>query len=364
MYLRLKFTATSNHFDSLVNSKPVSQHIKEALDGTTAISALPASVFDINNCVRLGSLPTTVVVSFANSTSSDQNQRNVGCYIQFQKTHSQIANSSNLFRIHQNSLTNMGWQPRLLSSNSTNIVPIGTSTTDWWLSTNVTTNYFTHGVSNCEMQFFISTHWVIWSIIDGTGKGGTAGLFDVESTGQDVWARTLNSLYSPQFFMSSHGGRWPSSSTTRFSEDVSDRVQLYIGSNQMFTGDATFTNRGGNNQGVYTYARGNVTPMIYPDPWTSFFSTKDSIGDTQNYMIPVQFHTNNSTSNVTTTGRATLNGRVPLFWRTTDNAAQTGQAVTVSGTEYRFIRMHPCGTTATSDINAATYLVPTLVGGI
>jgi len=85
MYLRLKFTATSNHFDSVVNSKPVSQHIKEALDGTTAISVLPASVFDINNCVRLGSLPTTVAVSFANSTSTDSNTRNAGCYIQFQK---------------------------------------------------------------------------------------------------------------------------------------------------------------------------------------------------------------------------------------------------------------------------------------
>jgi len=328
MYLRLKFTATSNHFDSVVNSKPVSQHIKEALDGTTAISALPASVFDINNCVRLGSLPTTVAVSFANSTSTDSNTRNAGCYIQFQKTHSQIANSSNLFRIHQNSWNNMGWQPRLLSSNSTNQVPVGTNTTDWWLSTNVTTNYFTHGVSNCEMQFFISTHWVIWSILDGTGKGGTAGLFDVESTGQDTWARTLNSLYSPQ------------------------------------SGDATFTNRGGNNQGVYTYGRGNVTPMIYPDPWTCFFSTKDSIGDTQNYMIPVQFYTNNTSSGLTPTSRATLNGRVPLFWRTTDNAAQTGQAVTVNGTEYRFIRMHPCGSNSTTDVNAATYLVPTLVGGI
>jgi len=363
MYLRLKFTSAANHLNTLISSKAISQWIIEAINATTAVSALPAAAFDISNCVRLGSLPSQITVqSSVNQTSTAQTFINDN-WFQFTKAHSQNANFTSLFRIHQGSSYNQGWQPRMLSSNGTNMAPTVVTTSHWWYDSN-SAIYFTHGVSSCEMQFFISSHWVIWSILDGQGRGGTAGIYDVESTGQDVWARSLNSLYSPQVFITSHGGSWPSSSTSRFSEVDAQRNIVGIHSNLMYNGDGTFTNAGTQHRGVYDYSRGSGNPMLYPDPFSTFFSTRDNIGDTQNYMMPVYFYAQNHTSSTVPASRRLLNGRIPFLWRTSDMAAQTGQAATVSGTEYRFVRLHACGSAALTDNNAAVYMVPTTIGGV
>jgi hypothetical protein len=224
----------------------------------------------------------------------------------------------------------------------------------------------THGVAGCEMQFFISSHWVIWSIIDANGRGGTAGIYDVESTGQDVWARSLNGLYSPQIFISAYGQLWPSSSTSRVTAAVSQESQTAIYSNLMYNGDNGFTNRGEIGIGVYSTTGGpSVRPVLYPDTGAAMFSTRDQIGDTQNYMIPVYCHPNIHYSTTAPANRAILNGRIPFLWRTTDTAGQTGQTATVGGTEYRFVRLHATGTTTTTaELNAATYMVPTTIGGV
>lgn len=364
MYLRLKFTAGFKHFDTVFSSKPISQWIREVLSGVTAVSALPSAAFELANCVLLGSLPAGITVqSFTGGSVGTQSSIDNN-YIQFTKQHSQNANFINLFRIYQQSSFNLSFQPRILSSNATNIRPTSPTTSTWWTN-GVSTTYMTHGLSSVEFQFFISQHWVIWSTLDVVGRGGTAGIYDVESTGQDVWARTLNSLYSPQIFISAHGQLWPSASTTRVSEGEIQRNQVVIGSNLMYNGDNGFVTRGfGATHGVYSSVRGNVVPQLYPDPNVSFFSTRDNIGDTQNFMVPVYFHTTSQQSTTVPGGRATLNGRVPFLWRTTDNAAQTGQSATVGGVEYRFVRLHGCGTAVTADTNAATYMVPTLIGGI
>lgn len=363
MYLRLKFTATVNHMDTIVAGQPISQWVQQVLQGSITTAGLPSAAFDLSNCLRLGSLPTTITVNQAQTGTSTSQARQDGCYLEFVKRHSQNANFVSVFRIYQNGLNNQSWQPRYMSSNITNLRPSAVDTGQFWHNTQNTT-YMTHGVSNGEMQFFISTHWVIWNFIDGAGRGGTAGIYDVESTGQDVWARTLNSLYSPHVFITSHGGRWPTSTTRNIGEDIVNRNQVGIYSNLMYNGDSQFVNRGALNQGHYTYNRNQIQPMLYPNPYSVFYSTRDAIGDTQNYMMPVYFNTNDNYSTTIPSERALLNGRVPFLWRTSDNAAQTGQAATVSGTEYRFVRLHACGGTDLTDINAATYMVPTLIGGI
>lgn len=363
MYLRLKFTAVTNHMDTTVSGQPISQWVQQVLSGSITTNQLPSAAFDLSNCLRLGSLPSTITVSFVNSASTSTQIRQDNCYLQFEKRHSQNANFVSLLRIYQNALNNQSWQPRYLSSNATNMRPSAVDIGQFWYNTQ-NTQYMTHGVNAGEMQFFISTHWVIWNFIDASGRGGTAALFDVESTGQDVWARTLNSLYSPQFFTTSHGALWPTSSTLRVGEASSERVQMGIYSNLMYNGDSQFQNLGNLNQGHYSYGRDQIQPMLYPNPWGAFFPTRDNIGDTQNYMMPVYFYANDHQSTTIPSRRALLNGRVPFLWRTSDNAAQTGQAATVGGTEYRFVRLHPCGITTAADTNAATYMVPTLIGGI
>lgn len=364
MYLRLKFTAATNHMDTIsTGGNAISALIAQVLQGSRAISALPSAVFDLSNCVRLGSLPSNITVSSNVSSSSVVFNRNTDCWLQFQKAHSQNANFVSLFRIHQNGLTNQSWQPRYMSSNATNMRPETVATANFWYNTQ-NTAYMTHGLASGEMQFFISTHWVIWNFIDGLGRGGTAGIYDVESTGQDVWARTLNSLYSPQIFITSHGASWPTTSTLRTTEASAERNQLGIYSILMYNGDSGFANLGVLQQGHYSFGRDQIQPMLYPNPNSAFYPTRDNIGDTQNYMMPVYFYANDHQSNTIPSRRALLNGRVPFLWRTSDNAAQTGQAATVGGVEYRFVRLHPCGSTGTTDINAATYMVPTLIGGI
>lgn len=363
MYLRLKFTAASQFMDTLVDSKPISQWVSEVLSGVTLPQNLPSTAFDLSNCVVQGSLPTNITVTHNNTTVTTVLTRIAECFLQFEKRHSQNDNFVNLFRIHHQGVSNQSFQPRLLSSNGTNMQPTATTSATWWHNATNTT-FMNHSLSAGEMQFFISTHWVIWSWLDSSGRGGTAGIYDVESTGQDVWARTLNSLYSPQIYISSYGGSWPSSSTLRTTEVIADRNQLAIFSNLMYNGDSGFANLGQIHQGHYSFGRDQIHPMLYPNPNSAFYPTRDNIGDTQNYMMPVYFYANDHQAATIPSRRALLNGRVPFLWRTSDNAAQTGQSATVGGVEYRFVRLHPCGSTATADVNAATYMVPTLIGGI
>jgi hypothetical protein len=362
MYLRLKFLSGSYHFNTVVNSRSIADWISRALNGTTAISALPTSLFDVPNCQLIGSLPPKVTVNFLSAGGAGTTI--IGnTYLEFVKRHNQNDNFSSLLRIYQQSVYNVGFQPRYFSSNATNMQPNAVNDGLFWHG-GTSSNYMTHGVSDTEFQFFISNHWIIWTTIDSQGRGGSAGLFDVESTGQDTWASTLNSLYSPQFYISAHGALWPKSATLRVTEAQAERTQVGIYSNLMYNGDAGFTNRGTINYGLFAMTRGTPLPQIHPDPTATIFSTRNNIGDTQNYMIPVYFHTGSHLSDNIPSNRALLTGRVPFLWRTSDNAAQTGQKATVGGVEYRFVRIHPCGQAAAGPINAATYMVPTTIGGI
>jgi hypothetical protein len=365
MYLRLKFENVTAHFNTIVSTKSISQWIKEVITGQTLIANLPSSNFDIANCVIEGSLPSNIVASFNTYTGATTSSQVLNNHISFTKAHSQNSNFVDIFRIYQNQYYSQGFLPRILSSNGTNSAPDTPNTSSKWIASNQDSgSSMTHGLAGAEFQFFISPHWVIWNTIDALGRGGNAGIFEVESTGQDVWANSINSLCSPQILITAYGTAWPSSTTLRVTEGSVIGYASGIYANQMYNGEASFINKGGFGYGNLYWGANQEYPMIFPDPQQSFVSTRDEIGDTQNYMIPVYFHTTTRNSSLASSSRATLTGRIPFLWRTTDNAAQTGQKATVSGTEYRFVRMHGCGANTTSSLNAATYMVPTLIGGI
>lgn len=365
MYVRLKFLAGTFGFNLDASGKRPQQWITEVLNGTTEISALPSTLFDISNCVKIGNIGANCIATQSTSTATAVNSFNFN-FFEIRKRHSQNANFESLFRVHQTNLGTSGLCPRYLSANGTNIQPGPTTVnTTAWHDTVLTSNTYTQTLSEYEFQFFSSDHWFIWSALDVNGRGGTAGIFDVESTGQDTWAKNLNSLHSPQFYMSAHGQQWPNSTILRQTEAAVQQSQVAIYSNLMYNGDADFANRGSINRGIIDVNRATIPlPFVRPDVNASIFPTRDSIGDTQNFMIPVYFETFPHQSTTLPINRSLLNGRVPFLWRTSDNAAQTGQKATVGGVEYRFVRMHGCGAAATTNINAATYMVPTSIGGL
>lgn len=362
MYCRLKFNDVSNlHFPvSYSNgtiSAPICAWITNVLNGTVLPQNLPTEPFDVSNCVVVGSLPTQVSVAFATTTYANNT-------VQFTKRHSQNTNFSSLFRIYSDDANTARRHgiARMLSRNSTNEQPGAFSQGSGWF--NADQGIGIHNLGGAEYQFFISAHWIIWSVIDSTGAGGTAGIFDVESTGSDVWARSINSLYSPQILITSTGQFWPSTTLRQFTEN-GNGILTGIHSNLMYDGDGNFSNRGQQRStGVHQSNSGSLVPEIYPDINSTIFSTRDDIGDTQNYMIPVYMHGGYFLSTTGPTTRAILNGRIPFLWRTSDNAGQTGQAATVSGVEYRFVRMHSCGSAGNTNRNAAVYMVPTTIGGV
>lgn len=363
MYCRLKFNDVSNlHFPSNHSNGSISQSInfwiRDVLNGAVLPQNLPTEPFDVSNCVVVGSLPTQVPTVIATTISVSNNT------VQFTKQHSQNTNFSSLFRIYSdgNHIARRSGIARMLSSNSTNERPAAFSTTSGWFGGDQITGI--HGLGGAEYQFFISAHWIIWSVIDSTGAGGTAGIFDVESTGSDVWARSINSLYSPQILITANGEFWPSTTLQQFNENANG-TQTGIHSNLMYNGDNNFTSRGQQRStGVHQSNSGSIIPEIYPDINSTIFSTRDDIGDTQNYMIPVYMHGGYHLSTTNPNTRAILNGRIPFLWRTSDNAGQTGQSATVGGVEYRFVRMHSCGSTTNVSRNAAVYMVPTTIGGV
>lgn len=363
MYCRLKFNSINNlHFPNSYSngttSATISSWIAQVLNGTVLPQNLPTEPFDVSNCVVVGSRPTQVPTVGVTGVMVSNGA------VQFTKRHSQNTNFTSLFRIYSdgNSTARRSGIARMMSSNGTNEQPAAVNVNSGWFAGDLAIGV--HGLGGAEYQFFISAHWIIWSVIDSTGAGGTAGIFDVESTGSDVWARSINSLYSPQILITSTGQIWPSTTLQQFSES-GNGVNTGTYSNLMYNGEGDFNNRAVfRGAGVHSMSNGNILPEIYPDIGSTIFSTRDDIGDTQNYMIPVYLHGGYHLSTTNPSTRAILNGRIPFLWRTSDNAGQTGQAATVGGVEYRFVRMHSCGSTGNTNRNAAVYMVPTTIGGV
>jgi len=379
MYARIKFNSIGNaswhsSYSDGTNNRTIAQWVELFLEGTESAAQLPSTMVDTSLTTRVGSLPSEYTISNVTYSGTNSSTRYNSNYLKIVKAHSQNSNfSSNLF-IYQNGFYSSGvFQPRHTSNNNTNMKPAGIGTISGWQDANInvddSNDYAPRYFGNLEMQFFISEHWFIWTVQASDGSGGCAGLLDVESTGLDTYARNLNSLYSPQIFITSFGDQWPTSTSDQVTEGG---YGIYTGlwANQMYGGGTTFVNRGtlgqwaNSNQSTY----GAEDIALWPNMQDTIFSGVDDIGDTQNYLIPVYFHpVNHNSANNLDTDRILLQGRVPYLWRTTDNAGQTGQTTTIGGVEYRFVRMHPCGSNNTSlrlDYNAATYLVPTTIGGV
>jgi hypothetical protein len=376
--MRLKFNAIGNkslhdgYEDAGGTSRTIADWIVRALNGDTAIANLPTSMVDVNLSTKVGSLSNKYTVTFDSYTGSSSGDRYTRNWIQVAKQHNDNANFSSILRWYQTGQSNTGGShcPRYFSNNLSNTQPSAvTGDMSWFFNTQGShSSTFLSYFNNLELQVFASDHWFIFAITDQEGNGGTFGLFDVESTGADVYARSLNTLYSPQFFMTSIGKNWPTSTSDQVIEDTvyQHRTGLFL--NQSYGGEQTFTNRGSIASTRFAGTYGSEDISLWPDTRNSIFNTVDAIGDTQNYLVPVYFSgINHLSTNNLSSDRILLNGRVPFLWRTSDNAGQTGQTATISGTEYRFVRIHPTGgseSATVGQVNAATYMVPTTIGGI
>lgn len=376
MYARIKFNTIGaqsghNEYSDGTNTRSIVQWIQLFLQGTVSAAQLPSAMVDTSLTTRVGSLPSEYTINYQTYTGTTNSTRWASNFLEIQKQHSQNSNFSSTMRIYQNGYYSYGvFQPRYMSSNGTNFVPNGVDGDSTWFSSTTGVDgselYGPRYFGDAELQFFISEHWFIWTIQMADGSGGSAAIFDVESTGLDTFARSLNSLYSPQVFTSAFGDQWPTATSDQVTElGYGSRIAIYA--NQMYGGGNTFVNRG--RLGWYTNNDSAVYGLeqigLWPQPTDTVFNGVDDIGDTQNYLIPVYFYpTNHSSSNNSDGDRILLQGRIPYLWRTTDNAGQTGQTTTIGGVEYRFVRLHPCGSTGLSNVNAATYLVPTTIGGV
>ena len=59
-------------------------------------------------------------------------------------------------------------------------------------------------------------------------------------------------------------------------------------------------------------------------------------------------------------------GKIPYFYRTTDDIAQAGDEITFGGVDYAVVPLHKTGGYNIGDadsVNQACYLVPKLIGG-
>ena len=377
MYVRIKFNDSignaswSSTFSDGTTNRTIANWVERFLEGSDAANELPTDMVDVNLTTRVGSLPSEYTITQSTYTGTSTSSRYLNNYFRIQKAHSQNSNFSSLLTIYQNMFHSSGvFQPRYSSNNNTNVRPDSIDTDSSWFLANTTDDAQSYGpryFGGLEMQFFISEHWFIWSVTDTDGSGGSAGLFDVESTGLDTYARNLNTLYAPQFFVSAWGDQWPTATADQVAEPSAYSYRTAIYANQMYGGGSTFVNRGA----VRTWQNagqgyGTEDICLFPNPQDSIFNAVDDIGDTQNFLVPVYFYpTNHKNTNNSDSDRILLQGRVPYLWRTSDNAGQTGQTATIGGVEYRFVRLHSCGGISTSDTaNAATYMVPTTIGGV
>lgn len=263
--------------------------------------------------------------------------------------------------IHWSQATsNIGWA-RILNYNNTNPWPRSASNTYWAISninSTLSKSYQPHQWD--RVLIFISDYWFICQIWAGTFMKQFA-CFDYEDSVSDQYAYSVNPLISPQI-------GWVSQIT-----DMTSGVAQTTSTLDYSMGRYTYMSRSGNvfsstseNTDDYWYgalpsSMSHYNHSLSPSPRLSQTSVKISGGAghmlAPTFIIP---------STGTHANGAVNYGKIPYFYRTTDDIAQAGDEITFGGVDYSVIPLHKTGGYNINDadsVNQACYLVPKLIGG-
>lgn len=214
--------------------------------------------------------------------------------------------------------------------------------------------YITDNPSYDRCLMYISDYWFVIQLYNGA-RVMTAGIMDFEDSSADQYTHSIDNVYTPQ---------------VNFEFDIQSMTSGLTSQQALYWGKNHYMMPTGSIQtGTSTYSveqfLGNVTTIsnytatMSPTPRVPVNSAKIS-GGAGHFMIPVFFigSAGNSTSSIVGTGK------IPYFYRTTDDLAQGGDSVTLNAVEYAVMPLHKTsGDGETTCTLQATYLVPKTIGG-
>jgi hypothetical protein len=374
MYVKISFTNNNYSLRTTVSGLTVADWIVGVINGTTEIAALPTAAFAINNCVKVGSKPSTLTMSTVIGGDDANPTR-----IIFYKEHHSVTGARRALQL-ANQISGgspvFSWRTRV-TDHPTSInfyEPNGTNFDGYWEQNGVyTTNVGSQlnpYTSAAELNFFLSEYWTIITFKDSNNFGGSSAMLEYEATGADTWARSIDDKFYPGFSIIAGGLYWPTSTYPTL-ETYQGRQDARITMGRMFDGSAStaYRHADGRRNGHQTETT-YIYPMIWPTPATAVYPTRDSVGNSQNYLLPVYFYPGTPGYGNTTQANSRGNGygKIPNLYRTSDFIGQNGDEISIQGVSYRVVRMHRTGNNVESVAGTnyghpACYLVPTTING-
>lgn len=215
--------------------------------------------------------------------------------------------------------------------------------------------YIIDGTDYDRCLMFISDYWFIIQLYNGA-RVMTAGIMDFEDSAADTYTHSIDSVYTPQVNFEFDIQSMTSGTTSQ--------QALYWGKNHyMMPSGSIRTGTSTSNPDQFlgnVSSISNYTASMSPTPRVPVNSAKIS-GGAGHFMIPVFFigSVGNDANSIVGTGK------IPYFYRTTDDLAQGGDAVTLNAVDYAALPLHKTsGAAETSCTLQATYLVPKTIGGV
>lgn len=354
----VKYVIDKTQVDNQTNHDAVTADIAGILNGTiTSISQCTSNLCNKPVSTFSGAINTALYKNVT-VTNSDQ--------IDFAKHH---YNNSGAYTPKTNVtlLWTYGAYPKV-RTHAGNETPTGPTDSIYWpvsLSSNAfaeSSNYnnATKYINIDNILMYVSDYWFVIQFNVGD-KSSTAIVMDYEDTVADQYSFDTNSNCSPQYCWFTDV-----SDTDPF---INASVDFVLGRHHYLDRANTLQTRSLLNDG-YTFGYwanndSNAFPTItsvsvFPTPRVPQAAVQMTTGEA--HMLTPVFAIPSVGGD--TQGTTTF-GKVPNFYRTTDNLTSSGDTVTYNTTEYVILVLHKTGGYhITASPNNACYALPKLIGGV
>lgn len=377
MFVRYEISATAT---SVAASNAVLADLNNVLNGTNnLVSAFTTSVCNKSLSTITGSFTGSVYSVYA----FNSNTGTTGCNsIVLRKNHNSTTLGSSFMSINCTNRFAAGTANivyRFSPNNSIVTTPAWPGGVAWYAGTGAPSAFFddtnTSYVNSslpssagniaswcARILMWINDYNFVIQFIGVDGSMYTGGLFDYEHTASDTYAYSLNNNAVPQIYMSSiwrnMTGNSPIAASNTCGIAFGRGVYMQNNGTVSSSGTAWTTSTLDFHYGNQGNTASSLAPTIYPLPRFTQYSAPLSSG-TSHLIQPVYYFPgfNNGTSS------STGLGKLPNFYRTTDDIADSGETITDSGgTTYAVLRLHKTKGYGAADFANQTpnacYLIP------
>jgi hypothetical protein len=357
-FLRYVISASAGDNATTVNN--VFSDIKNWIDGTTtATSGFSSTYCNTGASEIVGTIPSSIYddcVKNTNTSSTNDSYISVRKYHNEWSTYSSSTHPSNYFTLYWSISGTYGIRMRIGNASQSNYMPY--PSTNYYHAGNTNDNYKQdYTPSNTTIFMWLEEDFMAVQVVHSQAPNSDSifiGAFDLPRSEYAEYAYSEDSDFGNMWTFSS------SMKNTHNNSAVPTYDWIYAGSNDYVDDQGVNQSYPANyNQGYgdgFSSIDSYAVHTIYPTPWRMMPQVNIATG-VGHQLVPCFSAGGGGEAG---TGYFPITARIKGLYRTSDNFADTGTAISYGGNNYRVALIHKCGSSMTDADNTlnACYLLP------